>query len=96
MIAIAQPEGAPVCPVPGTASTAVLASMAFERAASCPPRSPGRLAAATARQALTSSSTTDVARRRLEVIRDPALREAALAVLADLEQLLATEEAPAT
>lgn len=67
-------------------STAVLASLAFERAASYPLRSPGRRAAASACEALKYSTTADRARRRLEGIRDPAARAAALALLDELEQ----------
>jgi hypothetical protein len=66
---------------------AVLACLAFERAASHPSRSPGRRAAAAACEALKYSTTTDRARRRLEGIRDPAIRETALALLDELELL---------
>lgn len=73
--------------------TAVLANLALERAASHPLRSPGRRAAASACDALRYSSTTDTARRRLEGIRDPAVRADALAVLNELERVSdATEE----
>lgn len=66
--------------------TAVLASLAFERAAGHPSRSPGRRAATAAGDALRYSTTTDRARRRLEAVRDPAIRDAALALLDELEQ----------
>jgi hypothetical protein len=66
---------------------AMLTALAFERAASQPSRSPGRRTAAAVCEALRYSSTTDRARRRLDGIRDPALRDAALLLLAELEQL---------
>lgn len=80
------------------APTAVLAALAFERAASYPSRSPGRRAAASACEALKYSTTAERARRRLEGIRDPAARDAALAVLDELERAgdaTTTEEASA-
>lgn len=72
--------------------TAVLACLAFERAATHPSRSPGRRAATAACEALKCSTTTDRARRRLEGIHDPAVRDAALAVLDELEQVVDAPE----
>lgn len=66
---------------------AMLTALAFERAASQPSRSPGRRTAAAVCEALRYSSTTERARRRLEGIRDPALRTGALTLLAELQQL---------
>lgn len=71
---------------------AVLAALAFERRTSHPLRSPGRRAAGAVCEALRHSSTTDRARRRLEGIRDPAVRDAALALLDELEQAGDAEE----
>jgi hypothetical protein len=76
-------------------STALMTSMAFERAAAHPSRSPGRRAAAAACEALTRSTTPARARRWIEALRDPDLRADALAVLDELERLVA-EDAPAT
>jgi len=72
--------------------TAVLANLAFERAAAHPSGHPGRRAAAAACEALMHSTTTGTARRRIEGIRDPAVRAEALALLAELEQIGAAEE----
>jgi hypothetical protein len=73
-------------------ATTVLANIAFKRAASYPSGSSGRLAAAETCGALMHSSTIATARRKLEGISDPALRDAALVVLVELEQLV-TEDA---
>ena len=90
------PKGATMGLVSDAITTAVLTSLAYQAAARQPPRSPARHAAAAACEALVHSATTDTARRRLEGIRDPALRADALALLAELEQLGAAAPAEET
>lgn len=89
----AQPPGTTPQPTDPALVNAAF-NTAFNEAARHRSGSPERLAAAWAAEALLRSGTFDGARRRLHRdVADPGVRDAALAVLAELEQLGdATEE----